>query len=111
MKTSVFGPQTEHFARLLSTAEHLSQEQRDQMSSLRSPLTDQSRMNAWDSLFSGEVDMESMLTAQFLDMYSSHYPLVIIEAALAVATRHLISDEDYQTLVHPWESVAGPVPL
>lgn len=108
-KAPAFGPQTQYFATLLSRAEHITREQRLQMENLRTAESDEARKRAWESMFTGEVNLESMTTAQFLDMYSNYYPQSILDAALAVATRHNISVHDYQVLSQPWDTVVGKV--
>lgn len=110
-----FGPQTKEFATLLANVPSLDSERLNEMASLRK---DDEAVTAWHhaihELLNSDDLVEALTAVQFVTMYADYYPQVVLDAALAIASRHRVShgdftDEDYRVLVSPWQAIAGKV--
>lgn len=112
MNEDRFGPQTKEFSEILIQVDQITDQQNQDMMALRDEtLSGAAWSVAWRLLMDRNAHMDSMLTAQFLSMYSDHCSQPILDAALATATKHYLPESVYQTLMYPWETVMPEIPV
>lgn len=105
------GPETKKFSEFLTQAENIPLKDILQMENLVSDASQDSRHKALYNIRMKDDMLSGMMIEQVLDMYSDYYPRSIINAALGIASKHVIDDEyslkDYHRLTAPWCKVKG----
>lgn len=101
-----FGYNTRDFVLLLTRAENITLKQSIAMQDFITDETIAAYKSAERKLAAYNLP-ESMLIRQTLGMYSDHYPQAVIISALGVASRHVITQDEYEVLTAPWAKVIG----